>query len=119
MNTQNLAADDKVFVRADLYDAGITEDGSPYTAEVYSIVVESRDGFRRVLTSKSWFTAPGDTSPDGFMFFGDLRKEMKAEAEAVVKRIQDKGIIDLDYWMEIQPRYGSDYYIHKNVNSSF
>ena len=114
MATRTLTPEDKVFVWADLYDAGVTEDGTHYSADVYYIIIERLDG-HRIAHNKRWFTAPGSVSPDGFMFFGDLREEMKAEAEAVVSHIENKGVIDLDYWDEIDPRYGSDYYCEVNA----
>ena len=109
MAGRKLTSDDRVYVHADLYEAGRTEDGTPYTADVYYIVVESKDG-KRLAHTKRWWTADKETSPDGFDFFGDLRKEMKAAAEAVVERIKEVGSINFDHWEEIQPAYGSDYY---------
>lgn len=114
MNIRTLTPEDRVYINVDLYDAGTTEDGTPFTAEVYQVFIERLDGHRIALTSKTWWTAPSEVSPDGFNFFGDLREEMKAEAEAVVNRIEDKGVINLDHWEEVYPAYGSAYYCEVN-----
>ena len=99
----------RVEVVCDLYLAGKDEFGHDYNAECYSIVITRLDG-HRMAHDITWYGCETGTTEDGFTGFGDVRKEAKANADALVTRIEEAGIVDDAHWAEIDPAYGSDYY---------
>lgn len=113
MAIRELTPEDKVFVRSILYPAGITEEGHDFEAEGFQIVVERLDGHRIVnghlFEGAVWVDdfdpEYGDTS-----YWGDIREEAKAKAEDVIQDILATGVLNLEHWMEADPRYGSSYY---------
>jgi len=110
MATRNLVKTDRVYVASDLYCAGYTEDGSKRYAECYKIVIQREDGHRISLNSKEWYTITRNVSEEGFVYFTDEREKCRFAAEKLVASIEKKGVINLDYWTEIEPAYGSDWY---------
>jgi len=93
-------------IHTDLYLAGITEDGEQYSAEVYYIVVEKEDG-TRYAHFKAFKGCSVENLEDGYIAFNDVRKQAYKDAERLLQRIQQAGEIDLKYWNEIAPCYGS------------
>lgn len=99
----------KVGVYSDLYVAGRTEDGSDYTAEVYMVEAVRPDG-RRMVHEVCFEGAVKETSPDGFDFFGDVRKSARKSADILAGNVRKRGYIDDTHWNEGRPVYGSEYY---------
>lgn len=100
-------------IHTDLYHAGYTEDGSPYHAECYSIVIEREDG-KRLSHNVSFKGCFAHTDEEGYSYFSDIRKEALAKAEHLLSRINEAKYINLDYWFEVEARYGSEYYCKVN-----
>lgn len=109
-----------VVVASDLYEAGRTEDGEQYTAELYYVLVEFENGAR--LRHKTSF--PGCEaicSPDeedyGMVFFKDIRAEASTKAERLADRVllalEQGRSLDYTYWHEADPVYGSRVYLDK------
>lgn len=96
-----------VIVHSDLYQAGITEDGEVYTAECYYLILEHIDG-RRWAHFKTFKGCQVHNDPEtGFQFFEDIRKSSKYHCEQVAGLVRRKKTVDLEYWSEIAPVYGS------------
>ena len=107
----------EVFVRSDLYEAGRTEDGSSYLAELYMVVAEEADGTRWV--HNHFFPgAEEEVSPDGFSYFGDVREEAEALAESLAAKVRESGEFDTTYWAVSTPAYGSDAYVRSVAGMS-
>lgn len=101
-----------ISVQSDLYEAGITEDGSRFTAETYFIQARREDGL--VMTHFLNFDgAEKVQTEDGFDFFGDVRKEAYRQAKILRDRIIRNGIIDDTHWSK-SASYGSEYYCRVN-----
>jgi len=98
-----------VSVETELYEAGTTEDGTPFIAELYLVVVQNLDGSRWVHRHH-FLGAEEEVSEDGFSFFGDIREEALAKANALARRVGIAGEINLDHWVEFYPLYGSPAY---------
>jgi len=102
-----------VDVVSTLYLAGITEDGEKFYAEQYHIRVQDKTG-------KRWFheaTFNGceiEQTPDGFDAFGDIRPFAKECADRLAEHIMWIGKINLQYWYEVDPEYGSEAYINQH-----
>ena len=102
------------YVRSDLFDAGPRDDGQPFHAERFYVVVENARGtrFRHVA---SWNGTRCMTCEEtGEPYFPDLRPEASAKAERLAERVNQalacgKGI-DWAYWFKIEPVYGSEEY---------
>lgn len=107
-----------VAVASDLYEAGRTEDGEQYTAELYYVIVEFMNGAR--MRHKSSF--PGceaisswDEEDYGMVFFKDIRAEAIAKAERLADQVRlalEQGrSLDYKYWNDAEPVYGSRVYL--------
>jgi hypothetical protein len=97
-------------VESALYEAGITEDGERFIAEMYYVVATDRDGSRYIHTHV--FKGARQLENDDTYAFEDVR----AEAQAAVSKLLDKilrsgGRIDLGVWAVGRPVYGSSAYI--------
>ena len=108
------------YVATDLYNAGYTEDGQPFVAEVYYVYLENVEG-RRFSHTSSFRGAERLTDDEGINHFVDCREEAFAKAERLTLRINaalqtDKGI-NLTYWDEIDPANGSDEYIAQGTEA--
>lgn len=93
-----------------LYVAGHDEYGREYYAETY--VVRATDGKgNRWLHNRSF---PGCvsawTEEDGYPVFSDIRPQARASAMRLLDKILRTGQINLDYWTEERPVYGSRAY---------
>ena len=105
-----------VYVAADLYEAGITEDGERFIAERYFVEVEFEDGMRH----RHHECFDGCKIEDYVEDFGsgraflDVRPEAKAKAERLVSRVKaalEAGRnLDLTHWYEGRAAYGSRAY---------
>lgn len=105
-------------VITELYDAGTTEDGQVFAAERFIVQAEAADGSR--LNHYVFFNGcdPRRDPEDGHVAFVDIREEARAEAEKLAARITAAlaagGKLDMAYWGEVQPCYGSKAYIKGN-----
>ena len=95
-------------IGSDLYLAGQTEDCEDYIAERFFICAEDQHG-NRWSHQKSFPGAKRWEDRDSFGY-EDIREEAKALAESLLEKIRRAGAIDLDYWNEDRPVYGSAAY---------
>jgi len=116
MTKRIITKKDRLYVCCDLYEAGMTEDGENFIAESYYIVIERCDGHRLAhnkvyLGCELCVIDDGDNGQyNGLPYFADVRKEVKKTIDLLLSRIVSKGAIDTDYWSEMRPSYGSEYY---------
>jgi hypothetical protein len=108
-----------VKVDSELYVAGMTEDGEAYTAEEYFVVIESVDGKRWAhMTSWKGCKVHHDDL-HGTVSFEDIRNEAFLQADRLSLRVSLAKSIDLQYWNELEPVYGSVAYMidHRIIDS--
>ena len=108
------------YAASDLYNAGYTEDGTPFIAEVYYVGIEN-DAGRRFVHVTSFRGAERFTDDEGDDYFADRREEASAKADRLAARVNaalqaGKGI-DLAFWNEVDPAYGSDEYIAQGTEA--
>lgn len=101
-------SDFTVEVVSELYNAGITEDGEFYSAETFFVVITAPNGKR--LAHFKHFLGCNVHEHEGIAFFEDIRESAKSQAEILKNKIEAHGEVDPQYWHEIQPEYGSEYY---------
>lgn len=95
----------KFSVQSDLVQVGTHfEDGEPIIRQCFYVRAEAEDG-RRWVHQRSFCTAQGPADPETDM----------ARAEMLCSRIEEVGIIDLRFWDEVDPRYGSPAYIREGI----
>jgi hypothetical protein len=101
---------------SDLFNYGMTEDGTPFIAERYFIEAEATNGQRWIHTARfdSVVKVDGGEECDGMVFFEDHRQEASDKCEALAERIRlfmnAGGKLDPVHWIESDPRYGSNAY---------
>jgi hypothetical protein len=109
----------EVGIASDLYEAGKTEDGRPYIAEIYYAAVTSPNGRRWVSAEQFPGALPYFDEEDGIYRYEDTREEAQAAAQKIVtatNAILEAGgkLNELD-WTEIDPVYGSKAYIEQDT----
>lgn len=98
-----------------IYQAGFEDDGSPYTAELFTIVAQSFDGHRWEYYH-AWPGCRVMSDEEGYHLFLDIRNIAHAAAEAqlrfllAVGEANDERAIANGAWREIAPQYGSTAY---------
>jgi hypothetical protein len=106
-----------ISVASDLYDAGRDDDGYPFIAELYYVVLQYEDG--RTFRHNATFL--GDElevdDEDGMVYHNDVRTEALAKAEHLAERVRQAGTVDFQYWEETDPAYGSDAYIAQGTEA--
>ena len=104
-------------VASDLYQAGYGDDGHPFIAEVYYVVIQYQDG--RTFRHQSTFAGAKRQvdEDDGVVYFEDVRESALAEAERLAERVRSKGAVDLQYWEEADPAYGSEAYVSQGTEA--
>jgi hypothetical protein len=104
-------------VASDLYQAGYGDDGHPFIAEVYYVVIQYQDG--RTFRHQSAFAGAQRQvdDEDGVVYFEDVRASALTEAECLAERVRSKGAVNLQYWEEDEPAYGSDAYVAQNTEA--
>jgi hypothetical protein len=105
----------EAIVASDLYNAGNQDDGQPFIAEVYYVVVENERGRRFAHKARFKGTAPRFCNETGEgPFFPDLRGEAFDKAAALGNRIaaalRAGRKLDASHWSEIDPAYASKEY---------
>jgi hypothetical protein len=104
-------------VASDLYQAGYGDDGHPYIAELYYVVIQYQDG--RTFRHQSSFAGAKRQvdEEDGVVYFEDVRASALTEAECLAERVRSKGAVDLQHWDEIDPAYGSEAYVSQGTEA--
>jgi len=108
------------YIASDLYHAGYTEDGQSFIAEVYYVTLENQAG-RRFRHTSSFYGVERLVDEDGDDYFADRRDQATVKANRLVDRVNaalqsGKGI-DMAYWEEVDPAYGSDEYISQGTEA--
>lgn len=103
-----------VEVVSDLKDYGVRDDGTSFIGEIFTVQITNRTGARWVLNQR--FDGVKVEVDDEYLenHFLDIRPQARAVCESLVRRIKDRGKIDLEFWTEGRPTYGSEEYIHGN-----
>lgn len=104
------------FVQADLFQAGYSDDGAPYTAEVFFVMAEDARGNRWSHAARFPACVAEHYNDEGGS--GTAFHNVKADAEARVERLRARieaavyggAALDLTYWNEERPCYGSAAY---------
>ena len=98
---------------SDLFDAGRTNDGERFSAEVYYVVVENNAG-RRWASYDRFYGARRVVDDEGWVGFDDLREEASAAAEALASAtrrvLESGGKLSVEDWYQVDPAYGSKAY---------
>ena len=98
---------------SDLFDAGRTNDGEVFAAEVYYVVVENGAG-RRWASYDRFYGARRVVDDEGWVGFDDLREEASAAVEALAAAtaqvLATGGKLSFQDWYQIDPAYGSRAY---------
>jgi hypothetical protein len=100
-----------VDINVDLFNAGRTEDGFDFTADVYQVFARKSDG-TTYLHERLFFSTDREATDDG-VFFPDGRKKQLKLAQDLCAAVKKVGWINLDFWEEAEPGYGSDAYCKK------
>ena len=104
----NIAGMD-VYYASDLKDYGRTEDGTPFIGEVFYVIVENVRGDRWRLQHQ-WDGVRVEQWEEGPMFI-DTRPEVRARLDKLVANIKSGNTINMMYWHQTNPAYGSDAYL--------
>ena len=103
---------------SDLFDAGRTNDGERFAAEVYYVVIENGAG-RRWASYDRFRGARRVVDEEGWVGFDDLREEASAAAEALASAtrrvLESGGKLSYEDFHQIDPAYGSRAYIADGI----
>lgn len=106
-------------VVSDLFDAGRTNDGERFAAEVYYVVVENNAGRRWASYDRFYGARRVVDDEEGWVGFEDLREEASAAAEALAaatkKVLAAGGKLSYEDFHQIDPAYGSRAYIADGI----
>lgn len=94
-------------VASDVYEAGRTEDGQPYTAELYYVMAEDGGGNRwgHIADFRGCIVI---CDSEGIARFEDVRTNARSRATTLLNKIvADGGKLDMMRWNIIRPVYGS------------
>ncbi len=101
------------YVDSTFYQAGFSDDGCPFIAESYVVMIENDRG-TRMVHNVTFNGCKVYRDEEGFDHFEDVRTEARAKAEALAARVQtalDRGLgVNLSLWIQARPVYGSDAY---------
>ena len=95
---------------SDLKQYGVQDDGHPFIGELFFVTITAPDG-RRWVFNASYPGVKVEHDEEGLPHFMDIRPHARAQCEGLVRRIKAHGKIDLQYWKEDRPAYGSEAYI--------
>jgi hypothetical protein len=100
-------------VISQLYDAGLTDEGYPFHAEMFVVRLENSRG-RRFHHVHGFYGAERSMNADGEVNFGDRRVNAELAAQKlcdkVNKALEEGHKLDKTLWVEVDPAYGSDEY---------
>lgn len=101
-------------VVSDVREFGLTEDGEPFTGEVFYVIGEAMDGSRIRHNRNFPGVAPEiiyhSGYPDG-VHYRDVRPAAKATAEKLLACVLQAKEINTEHWLEATPVYGSVAYV--------
>ena len=94
------------------------EDGEDIVAENYRIWVTMRDGrrfeYNRAFSGLRWVE---DYATEFGGYYENIQAASKASAAKIAAMIRAAGAINLDYWREIDPAYGSEQYQKQGIEA--
>jgi|SRR5579872_6893175 len=101
-----------IHVGSDLFKAGVTEDGQDFIGERWFVQAEAVNGQRWVHIARFDSTKAVDGEDcDGMVFFPDNRVEALGRAESLAANVRlflnAGGKLTPEFWIEVDPRYGS------------
>ncbi len=99
----------EVYYASDLKDYGPTEDGTPFVGEVFRVYVENQRG-DRWAHGAHFHGVKLQVHEEGVSYM-DIRPAARAACQLLVDRIVAAGWVDMTYWSEARPVYGSDAYV--------
>jgi hypothetical protein len=108
-------------VASDLFNAGRTEDGTPYIAEIFYALIENQAGrrFRHNATFSAVEVIVDEY--EGGTYFANRREQAAAKAERLTVRVNAAlkagEALDTGCWEEVDPAYGSDEYISQGTEA--
>lgn len=97
-------------VTSDVYEAGRTEDGQSYTAELYYVMAEDGSGNRwgHIAHFRGCIVI---CDSEGIARFEDIRANARSRATTLLNKIvAGGGKLDMMRWNIIRPVYGSSAY---------
>lgn len=99
-------------IASDLFQYGVGDDGQPFIGEFYYIQAEDDYGNRWNHHHRFHGCAPCqvDDGDGTATLFQDVRADAYVNATRLLDRIQQTGDINLAYWDEARPAYGSPAY---------
>lgn len=100
-----------VYVSADIFVAGYSDDGMPYTAEVFYVQAEAANGQRWDHGVRFPACIAHACEDEPGQWFENVKAQAEARAERLAARIRAAGmVLDLAHWSEGRPAYGSAAY---------
>ena len=100
-------------IASDLFQYGVEEDGRPFIGEFYYIQATDVNGNRWNHYHRFHGVSVSEVEVDeGEMrtIFRDVRVDAVRAADHLLRRIKEQGMIDIAYWEETRPAYGSAAY---------
>lgn len=100
-----------VSYRSDIYEAGLSEDGSQITGYAHTVMVEASNGQRFLLNTSTVH----DTEVKGGHVYSRSDEALAAidlRAKRIEKHLNAGGLLDPLYWEETYPDYCSERSTH-------
>lgn len=115
MTTLSVAKLD-ICIGSSLYQAGVDNEGRAFVGESFYLVATAQNGarynhharFKSVVVRRLM-------DEDATVFFEDIREEVLSKLEALLLKIQQAVLINLDHWDSADPEYGSAEYINQGI----
>jgi hypothetical protein len=106
-------------IASDAYEAGHTEDGRSYTAEMYYIIAEDRDG-NRWRHDVNFRGCRVSRDCEGIDRFEDTRAVASTRATILLCKINESVTdLNMSHWQEVRPAYGSVAYQHYGAHEDW
>ncbi len=97
-------------IATDLFIAGRTEDGREFFAECYFVMGTDTKTGDRIRHEVTFNGTKREVDEEGCPHFPDMREEAMAKAERLLTRVQAAPVINMAFWREERPVYGSRAY---------
>ena len=97
------------FYASDLKSFGRTEDGEDFVGEVYRVIAQDARGNRWAHSSQ--FPSVVKFENEWCVGFKDIREESIAACERLIKRITKSTELNMMWWSQSRPAYGSQAYM--------
>ena len=101
------------FVRDWVVSLGQDECGGIVEGIVYHVIVEDDMG-ARWAHHKAFASHEAATTPEGFTCARHIEGAPE-KAERLANRVDAAGVIDLEFWEPVEPRYGSPAFMNVNA----